>query len=77
MWISFSQYTKFQFNIKPYEAVGWNKEGNAKFCCHSKDSEVDSLLVFKLKTVKIQSRHIDVTFTVQKNYSLPSIYMRL
>ena len=41
-------------------------EGNTKFLRHSKDSKFESLLVSKLKIVKIQSRDIDVIFTVQK-----------
>ena len=37
-----------------------------KFLYQSKDSEFDNLLVSKLKTLKIQSRDMDVVFTVQK-----------
>ena len=62
--MSFSQCIKLQFTLKLYEAIGENRDGNTKFCYYSKDSEFDNLLDFKLKTVKIKSRNMNVIFTV-------------
>ena len=49
----FSRCRKMQFTLKPHEAIEKDRDGKAKFNCHSKNLEFDGLLVSKLKTVKI------------------------
>ena len=63
----FSQYRKMQFTLELHKAIERNRKGNTKFYYHLKDLEFNSILVSKLKTMKIQSRDMNVIFAMQKN----------
>ena len=44
---------KIQFILKLQNDKEKMRDGNVKFCCHSKEPKYDSLQVCKLKTMKI------------------------
>ena len=67
MWMLFLECRIMQFIQKLHDIEKKKKKkrkSNSKFCSHSKEPKYDNLLVPKCKIVKIQSREVDVIFTM-------------